>query len=99
MGDSQELVCKKEKMEDWSSDLVKISTNMKRLAIDTENYWREFCDAYEGDAKEEVLVFFESLMQHLSRLSVFYIKMAQFIDMTSLSFIESDTKMTEQMGG
>ena len=99
MGDSQELVCKTERMEEWSSDLQEISENLGTLVQEVVQCQLEFHNAYEGDAKNEVLDFFESLMQHLCRLGVFYTKMSQFIDMTSLSFTESDTKMTEQMGG
>ena len=99
MGDPNEVVCKYEKMEEWKVTLENVNQTMEMLVLKSAECQLLFQEAYVGDALTEVNDFFDSLIEHLYRLSVFYTKMAQFIDTTNTSFSESDTKMTENMGG
>ena len=59
----------------------------------------DFSESYEGKAKDEVVLFLESLPIHIYRLSLFYGKMAQFIYMTRLSFMTNDQIMADKLEG
>ena len=99
MGDPNEVVCQYEKMEEWKTTLGNVNQTMENLIVKAAECQILFHESYMGDALKEVSTFFDSLIEHLYLLSVFYMKMSQFIDMTNTSFSESDTKMTENMGG
>ena len=72
-------------------DLEAAHEMTKKLMADLE-------EAYEGEAKEEIGIFLESLSVHIFKLELFYSKMMEFIKKTSQSFMENDAAMTENMG-
>lgn len=59
----------------------------------------EFSESYEGEAKEEVVIFLENLPMHIYKLALFYGKMAQYVVMTCMSFEANDQAMADKLGG
>lgn len=58
-----------------------------------------FDGCYQGEAKEEVMIFLESLPLHIYRLSLMYSKLAEFTSTTAESLFNNDTAMAENMEG
>lgn len=99
MGDSNEVKCEYFIMKKWKMEMEDVNRTMEELIVKAAEVQIFFQESYTGDALPEVNVFFEGLIEHLYRLSVFYMKMSQFIDMTNRTFSENDRKMKENMGG
>lgn len=59
----------------------------------------DFSESYEGEARDEVVLFLEKLPLHIYKLSLFYGKMAQFVITTSISFASNDQTMAEKLEG
>jgi hypothetical protein len=64
-----------------------------------QNAKETIADSYEGEAKEEMELFFGSLPMHIERLTLFYGKMEEYVWTTAESFMKNDRMMCENMEG
>lgn len=99
MGTNDETKCESLVMAEW---YLRIQELVAEILVEQEvcdATLTAFEEAYEGEAKEEVTLFFNSLSAHLTRLALFYSKMASFISTTSLTFMENDSAMARNMEG
>lgn len=96
---NETTVCDQSAMLDITIMLMGIVGQLqvaKELAVQVQE---KMADAYAGDAKEEMDMFFVSLPIHIERLTLFYSKMAEYVWTTADSFMKNDLAMCENMEG
>lgn len=95
----KKTVCDLNVMWEAYMELTNIQTVLFGAYEQAETLAADFSESYEGEAKEEVELFLEKLPMHIYKLTLFYGKMAQFVTMTSMSFMSNDQTMADKMEG
>ncbi|MCM1155916.1 MAG: hypothetical protein NC314_04350 [Roseburia sp.] len=92
-------VCNLETMFSSYMELTSIQTALYEAYEQAATLATDFSESYEGEAKDEVVLFLENLPLHIYKLSLFYGKMAQFVSMTGMSFMTNDQIMAGRLEG
>lgn len=95
----KKTVCDPVALGDAYLELTNIQTALYGAYEQASTLAADFSEGYEGEAKDEVMLFLESLPMHIYRLSLFYGKMAQFLIMTYQSFMTNDRTMAGKLEG
>lgn len=90
-------VCNHEVIKAMHEELVAIVEELFLAYLISVTLADDFSEGYEGEAKEDVMTFLQNLPSHLYRLSLFYGKMAQFLDTMNLSLEANDQAMAGRM--
>lgn len=91
-------VCNYQTMATSYSSLCEIAESLLDAYNKAVNLAVDFTESYEGEAATQVVLFLESLPQHLYKLQLFYGKMAQYVAVASASFSMNDETIAEKMG-
>lgn len=97
-GKGQKTVCNHEAMMEAFTELSNIQTALFGAYEQAAALSADFSESYEGEAKEEVMIFLNNLPIHLYKLTLFYGKMAQYVYVTKMSFKTSDQTMADKLG-
>lgn len=99
MGNGSKISSDPVVMKGFTDTLQSIDELLESACTDASTLSSKFEEAYEGEAFEEVSLFFTNLPTHLERLQILYQKLEEYITMTSASFSNNDTVMAEKMEG
>lgn len=92
-------VCDQGAMLGYYLMLVDIIINLQEGYEKAATLQNVFDSSYQGEAKEEIMIFLESLPLHMYRLSLMYCKLAEFTTTTAESFLNNDAAMADKMEG
>ncbi len=95
--ENKKLVCDQEAMAAYCLVLMGIIGELEAAAQMTAELQNLFETCYEGDAKEEVMIFLTNLTTHLQRLELFYSKITEFMAATAQALLNDDLKMSANM--
>lgn len=95
----RKTVCNLNVMLGAYQELTNIQTDLFEAYERAVTLAADFSESYEGEAKEEVVLFLDNLPIHIFKLSLFYGKMAQFVYMTKMSFMSNDQTMADKLEG
>ena len=92
-------VCNHTVMEGSCQTLVNMAMNLFLAYEMLQGLEAQFVESYEGEAMPEVAQFLQNLPLHINKLSLFYNKMAQYVQTANDSFKSNDQNMTKGMEG
>lgn len=95
--DGDKLVCDQTAMMSMYLMLVAVVVELQEAELNLEALRDKLDEVYQGEAKQEMEIFFASFPIHINRLSLFYSKLAEYVYVTAQSFMENDIAMSENM--
>lgn len=95
---NRKSTCDPQAMTEFDATLREIDELLEEAKRKASRLFSEFDSAYEGEAKEEVLLFLNNLPKHIYRLQILYKKQDDFVCMTMQSFLQNDKEMVDKMG-